>query len=457
MSGRPTVLTVSRWSLRARLVVGMLALLAVMGVVIGVVSVVALDTLPDRTASTSRWSPRSLRSTTVHEPASRWRRPAGQRRRQTATTTGSATDRSSPAPSGSGVGTIGAQVVRRDGRGRLVGSNGRIQQISDTASPRLTDGPRRRAARTRGTSEATWATTASSRPRPRTATTVVTGAAARRRARRPSSGSRRDHVGDAARAGARRARSAWPSSGSTLRPLRRVAATAGRVAELPLDRGEVALAVRVPEADTDPRTEVGQVGAALNRMLDHVGAALTARQASETRVRQFVADASHELRTPLASIRGYAELTRPRREDRAARHRARPRPGRVRERPDDRSRRGPAAARPPGLRPTARPRPVDLTQVAGRRGQRRPRGRPRPPLGARPAGRAGHRLRRRGPAAPGGRPTCWRTPVPTPRPAPPVVVRLTTDAGQRRPDRGGQRAGHPPGPAARRLRALRPR
>jgi two-component system OmpR family sensor kinase len=97
---------------------------------------------------------------------------------------------------------------------------------------------------------------------------------------------------------------------STLRPLRRMAATAGRVAELPLDRGEVALAVRVPEADTDPRTEVGQVGAALNRMLGHVAAALSARQASETRLRHFIADASHELRTPLAAIRGYAELTR---------------------------------------------------------------------------------------------------------------------------------------------------
>ncbi|MEU6077150.1 HAMP domain-containing sensor histidine kinase [Micromonospora sp. NPDC047074] len=97
---------------------------------------------------------------------------------------------------------------------------------------------------------------------------------------------------------------------ATLRPLRRVAATAGRVSELPLDRGEVALPVRVPAADTDPRTEVGQVGAALNRMLGHVAAALAARQASETRVRQFVADASHELRTPLAAIRGYAEVAR---------------------------------------------------------------------------------------------------------------------------------------------------
>lgn len=96
----------------------------------------------------------------------------------------------------------------------------------------------------------------------------------------------------------------------TLQPLDRVAATATRVSELRLDRGEVRLAQRVPEADTDPRTEVGQVGAALNRMLDHVGNALEARHASETQVRQFVADASHELRTPLAAIRGYAELSR---------------------------------------------------------------------------------------------------------------------------------------------------
>jgi len=95
-----------------------------------------------------------------------------------------------------------------------------------------------------------------------------------------------------------------------LRPLQRVTATATRVSELPLDRGEVSLVERVPAADTDPRTEVGRVGSALNRMLDHVDIALETRQASENKVRQFVADASHELRTPLASIRGYSELTR---------------------------------------------------------------------------------------------------------------------------------------------------
>ena len=96
----------------------------------------------------------------------------------------------------------------------------------------------------------------------------------------------------------------------SLAPLDRVAATARRVSSLKLDSGQVALAERVSAADADGHTEVGQVGLAINTMLDNVESALHARQESETQVRQFVADASHELRTPLASIRGYAELTR---------------------------------------------------------------------------------------------------------------------------------------------------
>ncbi len=96
----------------------------------------------------------------------------------------------------------------------------------------------------------------------------------------------------------------------SLRPLQRLATTAHQVSQLELDSGEVSLPFRVPAKDTDGRSEVGQVGLAFNHMLDNVEGALDARQKSETRVRQFVADASHELRNPLASIRGYSELTR---------------------------------------------------------------------------------------------------------------------------------------------------
>ena len=89
-----------------------------------------------------------------------------------------------------------------------------------------------------------------------------------------------------------------------------------RVGLLPLDRmghtaGAIAggdLSQRVES--TDPRSEVGRLGIALNAMLDRLEHAFSQRQASEDRLRRFLADASHELRTPLASIRGYAELFR---------------------------------------------------------------------------------------------------------------------------------------------------
>ncbi|MDQ6527060.1 HAMP domain-containing sensor histidine kinase [Nocardioides sp. LHD-245] len=95
-----------------------------------------------------------------------------------------------------------------------------------------------------------------------------------------------------------------------LRPLTEVAATAHAVAELPLAEGEIGVTERVPEHLTDPRTEAGQVGLALNQLLAHVESSLSARHRSEQQVRQFVADASHELRTPLTTIAGYTELAR---------------------------------------------------------------------------------------------------------------------------------------------------
>jgi len=95
-----------------------------------------------------------------------------------------------------------------------------------------------------------------------------------------------------------------------LQPLRRVASTAAKVAARQLDSGDHRITERVREQDTDPVSEVGVVGDALNRLLDNVDSALGELAASDRRMRQFLTDASHELRTPLAAIRGYAELTR---------------------------------------------------------------------------------------------------------------------------------------------------
>ena len=94
---------------------------------------------------------------------------------------------------------------------------------------------------------------------------------------------------------------AWVLVRVGLLPLDRIGHTASRIAGGDLSH-------RVAAADA--RTEVGRVGLALNAMLDRLERAFSERQASEDRLRQFIADASHELRTPLASIRGYAELFR---------------------------------------------------------------------------------------------------------------------------------------------------
>jgi two-component system OmpR family sensor kinase len=89
-----------------------------------------------------------------------------------------------------------------------------------------------------------------------------------------------------------------------------------RVGLLPLDRmGHTAAAIAGGDLShrvetTDPRTEVGRLGGSLNAMLDRLEGAFAEREASQERLRAFIADASHELRTPLASIRGYAELYR---------------------------------------------------------------------------------------------------------------------------------------------------
>lgn len=88
--------------------------------------------------------------------------------------------------------------------------------------------------------------------------------------------------------------------GVGLRPLSRIEATASTIA------GSDDLAARVEPDDTD--TEVGRLGHTLNTMLVRLQDSFARREASEQRLREFVADASHELRTPVAAIAAYAEL-----------------------------------------------------------------------------------------------------------------------------------------------------
>ena len=84
-----------------------------------------------------------------------------------------------------------------------------------------------------------------------------------------------------------------------LRPLGEIEDTAAAIAAGDLSR-------RVERAEE--RTEVGRLGLSLNAMLTQIETSFRAQEASERRLRRFVADASHELRTPLAAVRAYAEL-----------------------------------------------------------------------------------------------------------------------------------------------------
>jgi len=93
----------------------------------------------------------------------------------------------------------------------------------------------------------------------------------------------------------------WFAVRRAFRPLTRIEDTAAAIAAGDLTQ-------RVPERRTGD--EVASLSRSLNAMLAQIEQSFALREASEERMRQFVADASHELRTPLATVRGYAELYR---------------------------------------------------------------------------------------------------------------------------------------------------
>jgi two-component system, OmpR family, sensor kinase len=90
-----------------------------------------------------------------------------------------------------------------------------------------------------------------------------------------------------------------PLIGQLLRPLIQMTRASQRIAS-----GELSYRVGLPER-TD---EIGQLANSFDEMAERIEQAFTAQQASEERMRIFIADASHELRTPLTAIRGYLDL-----------------------------------------------------------------------------------------------------------------------------------------------------
>jgi two-component system OmpR family sensor kinase len=93
----------------------------------------------------------------------------------------------------------------------------------------------------------------------------------------------------------------WFGVRRAFRPLTQIEDTAAVIAAGDLTR-------RIPEPTS--KDEVASLARSLNSMLAQIEQSFAVREASEERMRQFVADASHELRTPLAAVRGYAELFR---------------------------------------------------------------------------------------------------------------------------------------------------
>ena len=138
---------------------------------------------------------------------------------------------------------------------------------------------------------------------------------------------------------------AWFAVRRAFRPLTRIEDTAAAIAT-----GDLTQRIPVRQADD----EVTSLSRSLNVMLTRIESSFAVREASEERMRQFVADASHELRTPLATVRGYAELYRQGAVPDSAGVESGDGAHRGRVDPDERPRRGPADPGPDRRRPRRR-------------------------------------------------------------------------------------------------------
>ena len=212
---------------------------------------------------------------------------------------------------------------------------------------------------------------------------------------------------------------AWLVLRRGLRPLEHMATSARSITAGDLSQ-------RVEPADN--HSEVGQLGLALNTMLGEIEVAFQEREATEQRLRQFLADASHELRTPLTSIQGFAELFRVGGEKSPVdlaiiMRRIEEESARMKVLVEDLL----LLARLDETRPVER-QPVDLAVLAAdactRRGGRRsgPAGDPRRTAAGDGAGRPG-------PPAPGRRQPAVERAAPTPRHGTPIEVAAARDNG----------------------------